>query len=46
MGKVSGIKDSIHNVESEKYANKTSRVKKLKEFWGRNADSFHDIEST
>ena len=46
MGKVSGIKDSIHNVESEKYANKTSRVKKLKEFLGRNADSFHDIEST
>ena len=38
-------KNSIHNVESRKYAKKTSTVKELKEF-ERNTDSVHNMKST
>ena len=44
MCKISWINKSIHNVESGKYANKTSTVKKLQEFCGRKA--FLNLEST
>ena len=40
------MKSSIHIVESGKDDNKTFTVKKLKEFDGRNADSFRNIENT
>ena len=40
------MKNSIHNVESGKHANKTSRIKWLKEFCGGNTDSFYNMEST
>ena len=46
MGKSTCLKNSKHNVKSEKYANKISTIKYLKEFCGRNADSFHNIKST
>ena len=39
-------KKSIYNVESGKYANKTSKVKQLNKFVGRNPDSVHNMRDT
>ena len=39
-------KNSIHNVESRKYANKTSTVLYQKEFCGTNSVSLHYMENT
>ena len=44
MCKVSWMTNSIHNVESGKYATKAFAW--LKECCGRNADIFHNMEST
>ena len=46
MYKGSWIKSSIHNVETEKYTSKASTVKLLKDLFGRNTDSAHNMEST
>ena len=39
-------KKSIHNVESRKYAYKTSTTKQLNKFVGRNPDSVHNMRDT